>query len=358
MGPPLDVRVLHQRTGGNPFFLTEILAADRDVIPATIRDAVLGRTARLSPDGRTALYAAAVIGLRVDPWLLTAVVQADAIAIDEVLAHGILLAQGEWFAFRHELARQAVLDSIPPHHLVSLHKRVLDELTRTTATQTNIARLAHHALAANDRTALLTYAPQAARDARHAGMFSTAAALWERVLDKATALPPEEQAALYEEYALCLRTHPDQTLPILAYRRALELARQAGDLPLVEGRLLVRMATMHIRNGETAEAEKLTQLAFTLLTPLAPSLALALGYKNQAHLRLLGGDYTQAVALAEKSVALARQLGDIYIELSAAEMLGLCWLPTVHRWGEEQLEQTAWRCSIVVIGAERHSIEI
>ena len=63
-GRPLDTAALHRQTGGNPFFVTEALASREAGIPITVRDAVLARAARLSPAGRTALDAAAIIGPR------------------------------------------------------------------------------------------------------------------------------------------------------------------------------------------------------------------------------------------------------------------------------------------------------
>jgi predicted ATPase len=74
----LDAEALHQLTGGNPFFVTEILACEDEGIPATIRDAVLARAARLSLSGRAVLNAAAVIGTRIEPWLLADVTRAEA----------------------------------------------------------------------------------------------------------------------------------------------------------------------------------------------------------------------------------------------------------------------------------------
>jgi len=43
----LDAAELYRNTGGNPFFVTEVLAAGGDTLPATVQDAVLARVARL-----------------------------------------------------------------------------------------------------------------------------------------------------------------------------------------------------------------------------------------------------------------------------------------------------------------------
>ncbi|MFO7679705.1 MAG: AAA family ATPase, partial [Chloroflexota bacterium] len=173
---PLDAAALYQQTGGNPFFLTELLAAGGAGVPLTVRDAVLARAARLSLSGRAVLDATAVIGVRIEPWLVTAVMRAEAGAISECLDVGMLLAHGNLLTFRHELARQVILDAIPPHQLIFLHQAALDELKTFPLTQNDHTRLAHHAAAAGDREAVLTYARAAGKEAAALGMHRAAAA--------------------------------------------------------------------------------------------------------------------------------------------------------------------------------------
>src|SRR6266700_3860445 len=48
-GSALDAEAIFQRTGGNPFYVTEVLAAAAEHVPATVRDAVLARVSRLAP---------------------------------------------------------------------------------------------------------------------------------------------------------------------------------------------------------------------------------------------------------------------------------------------------------------------
>ena len=52
---------VYELTAGNPFFVTEAIAAGSGEVPATARDAVLARAAPLSPPGRRLLEAAAVV---------------------------------------------------------------------------------------------------------------------------------------------------------------------------------------------------------------------------------------------------------------------------------------------------------
>src|SRR6266540_2162269 len=66
----IDADELHRTTGGNPFFVTEVLAASEERIPPTVRDAVLARAARLSPAARELLEAIAVAPKKTETWLL------------------------------------------------------------------------------------------------------------------------------------------------------------------------------------------------------------------------------------------------------------------------------------------------
>ena len=161
-GSGMDPVALHRRTGGNPFFVTEVLAGGEHGIPATVQDAVLARVARRSLAARSVLDAAAVVGARVEPWLLDEVVGADADAVDECLAAGVLRPERGLLAFRHELARDAVLTAIPQRRRRRLHAAVLAALQADPVGDDDLARLAHHAEAAGDRDAVLHYAPAAA----------------------------------------------------------------------------------------------------------------------------------------------------------------------------------------------------
>src|SRR6185369_11094241 len=101
---------LHRRTGGNPFYVTEVLAGGGE-LPDTVRDAVLARAARLAPDARALLDAAAIVPPRVEPWLLAAMA-GDLAALDATLASGVLRAERDAVAFRHEIARVAIEDAL------------------------------------------------------------------------------------------------------------------------------------------------------------------------------------------------------------------------------------------------------
>ena len=73
-GSGLDPAALHRLTGGNPFYVSQAVQAGTGDVPATARDAVLARAARLGAAARAVLDAAALIGTRVEVALLDSVV--------------------------------------------------------------------------------------------------------------------------------------------------------------------------------------------------------------------------------------------------------------------------------------------
>ena len=105
---------LFRLTGGNPFYVTEVLQAGKDEVPPSARDAVLARAARLSSAARHVLDGAALTGSRFELPLLTAVTACQPEQLDEPIASGLLSADGDggWLKFRHEIARLAVEQAV------------------------------------------------------------------------------------------------------------------------------------------------------------------------------------------------------------------------------------------------------
>jgi DNA-binding CsgD family transcriptional regulator len=336
-GRLIDLELLYKQTGGNPFYVTEVLATEQEGIPPTVRDAVLARAARLSLSGRAVLNAAAVIGPRIEAWLLKEVVQAEANAVEESLTNGILLAQGNQFLFRHELSRQTILDAILPHQRTFLHQTVLDVLKTLPPAAQEVTRLAHHAASANDKKAILKYARRAGQEAAQLGMHRAATTWFELVLPHVEALSVQEQIELYENYALANQSR-DLDKSFGAFQQVANLA-QATDQPVVQGLAVVRMAVVRYRLGEQDACDHLLQEALTLLEPLSPNRALVSAYPLVAMRHLFQGEAETAVIFAEKGYQMALQSENIDNVLQAYQVVGLCTMPLNHSQGLYHLEQ-------------------
>src|ERR1700694_4280601 len=185
----VDPEDLYRKTGGNPFFVVEALAAGGHGIPETVRDAVLARTARLSREARRLLEAVSIVPPEAELWLLEMLVGDGTSALEECLTSGMLTSEPAAVAFRHELARLAVEESVALNRKVDLHRKALAALANPPIGKPDLARLAHHAEAAQDEDAVLRFAPEAAARAESLGAHREAAAQYGRALRFGDRLP-------------------------------------------------------------------------------------------------------------------------------------------------------------------------
>ncbi len=301
-GTDLDPTELHRLTGGNPFFVTEVIAGAPARIPPTVRDAVLARAARLSTQARRTLEPAAVIGPSVDPALLGRVV--DDPAAEECLAKGLLQVDGERYSFRHELARETVLQATDPGVRISLHARVLGELEAEPA-EAPVARLAHHADGAGNREAVLRYAPAAARQAAAAGSHREAAAQFARAIRFAGDLPAEERALLLAEHAREHALIARYDVSLAAMAEAVEIWHRLGDLRR-EVAVLTDLARGLIVAGRDPEAEAASRRAVDIADGLPDGPEKVEARNTQGYLRMLARDNAEAIEQSRLAIEMGR----------------------------------------------------
>jgi ATP/maltotriose-dependent transcriptional regulator MalT len=305
----VDPAELYRKTAGNPLFVTEVLAAGETAIPETVRDAVLARAARLCFSAQRLLELVSVVPQQAELWLLTEVEGSAEPDIDECLTSGLLIATREALAFRHELVRLAIEDSLRPDRRAALHAAVLAAFERASAVPVDVARLAHHAEGAADAGAVLRYAPAAARRAAALGSHSEAAAQFARAFRFGDGLPDTDRADLLEQlsYECYLTGEFDRALE--TQKAALELRRQAGD-PVAEADALRTLSRLLRYTGSVDEAFSTAHAAVEQLEATPPSHELAMAYCTLSHLYMSVEDVRPTFAWAEKACALAEQLGD------------------------------------------------
>lgn len=333
----VDSVALHRLTNGNPFFVTEVLAGESG-IPTTVRDAVLARAARLSHSARAVLEAAAVIGLRVEPWLLSDISGAEAASLEECIATGMLLSQGDYYAFRHELARQTILESISSQRRLALHRMTLTALKESPEMRNDLARLANHAQGTNDASAVLKYAPAAARQASIASSHREAIALYELALRFADTLLPADHAQMLEAYALELRFANRFADAISILKKAIELWGSMGNR-LREGRNLAELSIQLTVEGRNTESEMVSQAAIAMLEALPPSAELAWAYTSQCFIRMMHRDCADAIKWGEKAIALAEHFEDAEKLARAYNYTGCAMLAMDYERGRALLER-------------------
>jgi DNA-binding CsgD family transcriptional regulator/tetratricopeptide (TPR) repeat protein len=322
-GREIDVAALHRRTDGNPFFVTEVLAAGTETVPTTVRDAVVARATRLSPAAHRVLDAAAVVGASAEIGLLLASADEDPVALDECVAGGVLLDRGDSVAFRHDLARQAIVDGLPPAARAAMHRRVLASLIASGSRDHR--RLAHHALACGDAAAVVVHAPRAAAVAARLGAHREAAQHLRTALQYGDALAAPERAKILDSYSYECYLISDLAEAVEARQLAVALHEAAGNRRGVgvDERWLSRFFWYL---GRHDEAHRFAAAAVDALEPLGPGGDLAMAYSNLSQLQMLGGDTEDALVWGRLALDDALAFGDREVEAHALNNVGTALL--------------------------------
>lgn len=314
----LGVEELFRLTGGNPFFLTEVLSvASRDV-PATARAAAVSRVAGLSAEARRLLDTVALLGTSVDLELVDAVAGPSPETLDEMLGSGAVLVERGTMRFRHEIARMALAEGVTGHRAAAVHRAALQVLTTSDAT--DHARLAYHAEGAGDAAAVLVHAPAAAEEAARLGSHREAVAQYERAVRHLSADAPERAGLLdrlAEELGVVDRW-ADATDVAL---EALALHEDRAD-PVGSARSLRLLGRAHWRMARGPESRAALDRAVELLEPLGPGPDLAASLAVRAGNHMAAGENAQAIATARRAREMAGPLPrapEVHAELDNTE---------------------------------------
>jgi DNA-binding CsgD family transcriptional regulator/tetratricopeptide (TPR) repeat protein len=338
------VEAIAHRAEGNPFFSEELLAAGStgpNVLPARLRDVLLGRIGSLSAPAGRLVEAASVAGRTVDHDLLGTVLGMDddalAGAIEEAISSTVLVpvdgdVAGGSYAFRHALLGEAVYDEILASERRRLHAAFSAALAALptpdgAAGASHLAALAHHASAANDLPlALRAYIAAARASAATSGFFEAARAyehaiaLWDSV-PEADRPPDEDHVELLFETSGAFQTAEEP-------ERARDVARlavagvDAAREPLRSARLEERLAWAIYFSGDLADATRLLEGVVARLESQPPSPEGAGCIATLATFTLYGGHYRDAAEIAGRAIEMSQIVGAEGREIEAMGALG------------------------------------
>ncbi len=209
-------RSIHQRTGGNPLFVSETVRAfledgtlelrDGRValvesaqprVPITLRAILGARIDALDPAAREAVGVASVIGIRFSARLLADLLDdlLDPGVLDRLTDAAIILRvdDGEW-RFAHALIHDAAYAGLLATHRRALHARLADHLEQRSGPPLT-EQIAAHRASSGDAKRALPLLREAARSAFTMGAALEAAAFWRRAAELAAPNDPEGAAA-------------------------------------------------------------------------------------------------------------------------------------------------------------------
>ena len=248
----VEAAEVHRITGGNPLFVTEVIAAGVDAVPTTVRDAVLGRIAVLRPEVRGLLRKLSVVPGRAERWLAEALTTGSE-ALVEAEASGVLLGDPDDLSFRHELARRAVESSLTATERRTAHREVLDALLGVP--EVSRARLVHHAAFGGRDRELVEIGPEAAAEAARQGAHRQCAEILRLVLESPHTLSDHVTAGLWSERSYSSYVVNRFEAAFTCAETAVGLADRAGDRHVLMDALpVLARAAMFARGPEAARS--------------------------------------------------------------------------------------------------------
>ncbi|MBV9723430.1 MAG: LuxR family transcriptional regulator, partial [Mycobacterium sp.] len=347
-GSGLNAEHLHHLTGGNPFFVTEVLAAGADVLapetlPRSVSEAVWGRLARLSTEACETAQAVAVCGPRTDPALLKHICLSASGGLAECLDAGVLVADGDVVGFRHELARRATLDRIGDYQRRVLHSRALAVLAEPPVDFNRLGLLAFHADQARDTNAAARYGIAGAQRASELGAHRQAAELYSLALRHAEGAPDEQKVKWLEQHGLVSSFCGLGEAAVSSYREAITLRHDLGDR-LAEAEDLRWLSFILWPMGRASEATEAGLASLRLLQDIGPSSQLAWSLLNMAEQAVWSFD-PAAEDYAARAITMGTEMGEDALVIRARGFAALGRvLHTDSGWNELE---AAWRRAMI-----------
>jgi len=330
-------QLLIERTGGNPFFLEESvrtlvetgvlvgeLGAYRLVqalptiqVPATVQAVLAARIDRLPPEEKHLLQTAAVIGNEVPLTLLQAIAELDEAALHRGLTHlqaaevlyETRLFPEHAYTFKHALTHEVAYGGLLQERRRVLHARIVESLKRLAPDRLaeQVEHLAHHALRGEVWDKALAYCRQAGEKAMVRSAYCEAVAYFEQALS-ALAHLPEQRDTLEQAIDLRLALRSALT-PLGDARRALACLREAEavasalDDPQRLGRVSRFLTVDLYRIGAHDQAIAAAQRALALASASGDVVLHALTNGSLGEAYRAHGDYRQAIACFEQIMA-------------------------------------------------------
>lgn len=320
----MDSAEVLRLTGGNPYFVAELLAVGHDGLARSARDAVLARVGALSDGARTSVEAAALLGTRVDPDVLTKVAEVPTVTHDELVAAGLVLVVDRSLRFRHEITRLAVADAVPPFRAAQVHERALAVLAQRGGA--DASRLAFHAEGAGDAVAVVEHSVRAAHEASGLSSHREAVEHYRRALGWCDDADGALRRSLATELGLLDRWEEAEVL----WREAIDVTSPQDPRSLGEAVRMHSRALWRLSRGE--QARTVARAAVEILEPLGPSAELARARGELAGSEMMQGEAVAAEASANEALALADQFGLSDVASDALNVLACLLVDTGGDW--------------------------
>jgi DNA-binding CsgD family transcriptional regulator len=296
-------------SGGNPFYVSEILAGYPSGVPASIKDSILSSYNRLDEKTKQLWQVLSVTPNGFELAYLERMDSGFRQAIHNGLHIGVLVLVDRKIWFKHELFRRTVETSLSPLTRMSLNKQILDLYKEVFEEKNELERIIHHAINAGDSNTVLKYAPMAARHAAAVGAHTEACKLYRMSIEYYSGDSRELLIELYEACAYECYLINQVKDAIFYQQKALAIRLEKSDLQKTANcsRFLSRLWWF---DGNRLEAEAYANKAVDMLAFEPPSAAKSLAFSNMAQLKVFSEEMRDCLEWGTKAVEMALELDD------------------------------------------------
>jgi len=308
-------------SGGNPFYVTEILASYSPGVPDNIKDAILSVYHKQEKGTKNAWEICSVIpeGLEINRF--GKIKSSWDAEMDHCFALEIIIIKNNRVIFKHELYRRTIEASLSPFKRIELNKKMLDLFLDSFEQEGEIERIVHYAKNANENKVVVKYAPIAARQAACVGAHIEASKLFLTAIEYSDGNDADQMVEFYESYAYeCYLTN--QVKDAIIYQgKALKIRQQKNEVEQA-GNSLRLLSRLWWFDGNRQEAEKYAKQAIEILESQPASKAKAMAYSNMSQLKLLSDETAECVGWGNKAIEMAKELKDDEIRCHAMNNVG------------------------------------
>ena len=296
-------------SGGNPFYVNEILASYSPGIPDNIKDSILSVYNRLQTETRRVCELLSVMPTGFETDYLEELEPQYATALAGCLETKIILLKDNRLFFKHELYRRTIEYALSPFIRIKHHKTILTTFRERFETNGEIERIIHHAKNANDHPTVVHYAPIAARQAATLGAHTEATKLYFSAIEYYQGKDPETLVTLYEPYAYeCYLTNRMKEA-IIYQQKVVGIWQEKGNLEK-KGDSLWFLSRLWWFDGNRRQAERFAREAVDVLADQPPSRPKAMAFSNMSQLKMLSDQTVECIHWGEKAISIAKELND------------------------------------------------
>lgn len=326
-------------SGGNPFYVTEILASYSLGVPDNIKDSILSVYNRMDEKAKHIWQILSLFPTGFEIKYLEKMEPSYANAIENYLELKILILEKGLIFFKHELYRRAIETSLSPFVRIALNKKILELFRESFEANNEIERIIHHAKNANEYEMVVKYAPVAAKQAAALGAHVEACRLYYSAIEYYQGSDKDLLIQFYEGYAYeCYLTN--QTKEAIIYsNKSLEIWKEKNDTEKISS--WQRLLSGLWWNDNLKKAEIFAMQAIEVLNDQPASKAKAMAYSNMSQLKMFADAPDECIYWGEKAITLAKELNDNAILSYALGNVGSVQIriPAHRQEGLELLQQ-------------------